>query len=340
MRVTEEDSAPRTSSNSGAIGTGVTSSRTKGKRNREGQRVFRFADEGEPEARRFDVGEKDRYIWRVEESSAYGGLMLTLVVLLVLAMCLHSVWPPFVRTIIWYISVTFLIALVAASVLQLVVFALCWLVGWEVWILPNLWGDGNPLLPVYTVAKATTSAIWSRILLVCCFAALMVWAYQQPSEVQAFFDTQKQIVEDLYSGKLLADATSGDNMAPAVSGPGVGWGKWGPGSYRYGGRPMSIPKMEDIEKLVVDDDEEGGDGKNSKKNDAGEDEEGSATKSTQNDEGDATNKAGEGSSKPQGNSDSFESGSSSDEQPNMDAMVDEVHQEQQLEEEGGEGNEL
>jgi hypothetical protein len=226
------------------------------------KRVFKLMPRNEAPSLRFETGKHDRYIWQAdEETSAYSGLMLTLVLLLVFALTLQSLWPPVIRNIIWYIAVTFLLFLLGTTVLQFIVFGICWVFGWEVWILPNLWGDDIYIFsPLYSVEKAKNGNVWARIALAITIAGMGVWAYQQPTEFQSFLDTQKQMVDDLYTGKLLSDTAAGQGNLPAVGAAGgpFGWNRFGPGAYRYGNRPAHIPSLEEIEKLG---DEEGGDAK-------------------------------------------------------------------------------
>lgn len=210
--------------------------------------------------KRFEHGDKDRYIWwRVTEDTFWPRVKLGLAVLAVLAMCLYQLWPPIMRTGVWYLSVTFLLLLLATIAVQLIVFAVAWLAGWEVWVLPNLWAD----VPVHKIfsppieyKKAGSGAMWTRIALAVCIAGLGYWVYSTPTELQAFLDTQRQMVDDLYSGKLLADGSAAGGAGGGGGGRGpqsnMFGGKWGPGSNRYGGRPAHIPNFEDIEKMVDD----------------------------------------------------------------------------------------
>jgi hypothetical protein len=262
VRVEEEDGSAVTDAPSQGPGSS-SGPRMVGKYTKEGLRVFRAAERSDPTGVTFGTGRNDRYYWLVEEGGGLSaGLVLTLILLLVFAMTLQSIWPPVVRTAIWYVAVTILLVIAGLTVLQLVVFSVCWLVGWEVWIVPNLWGEGyNPFAPLYSVQRSEGSAVIPRLALAGIIVAMFAWAYQQPSEVQAIFDTQRQIIDDLYSGKLLSDTAAdpgGTGSSGLARGPGnsFGFGKWGPGSNRYGGRSVHIPNIEEIEKLV--DDEEGG----------------------------------------------------------------------------------
>ena len=205
---------------------------------------------------KFTTNPTDRYVWLVDEGdSAFKGIMLTIVMLLIIGITLRSVWPPIVRDIIWYIAITLLIAVIIATIVQLVVFGFCWIFGWSIWILPNLWGDGNPLLPLYSIEKSESKAVYSRILLVSLFVGSSFMAYKSPEELQVIWDTQKLMVEDLYSGNMFKDE-GGLTFASPMGGGSPWGGKWGPGSNRYGAKRTNIPKFDDIEKLTEEETEE------------------------------------------------------------------------------------
>lgn len=63
------------------------------------------------------------------------------VVIGALALVLFPVWPFSVKYAIWLISLYLLIFLVGLLVLRLVIYLLCVIAGFNVWILPNLLGD-------------------------------------------------------------------------------------------------------------------------------------------------------------------------------------------------------
>ena len=59
----------------------------------------------------------------------------------VLALVLFPVWPFSVKYIIWLVSLYLLIFLVGLLAIRLVIYVICVVAGFNVWILPNLLGD-------------------------------------------------------------------------------------------------------------------------------------------------------------------------------------------------------
>ena len=58
----------------------------------------------------------------------------------VLAVVLFPVWPYIVKYGVWLISLYLLIFLVGLIVLRFLIYVLCVVVGYNVWIFPNLLG--------------------------------------------------------------------------------------------------------------------------------------------------------------------------------------------------------
>ena len=197
-----------------------------------------------------------RYMWDVADHWArwkLGGALLA-----VLALCLYQVWPPIVRTVVWWVAVTLLLLILLLTLLQFVVFACCWLFGWSVWIIPNFWVESTfkgMFKPLIEVEQAGKGQVWTRLVLAALFVALGVWAYHAPAEVQALIDTQKQMVEDLYAGKLLGDASApGGSQGLSVGGGRGSFFGRNMGPNRYGGRPAKTLEFDEIERLLQDED--------------------------------------------------------------------------------------
>lgn len=58
----------------------------------------------------------------------------------VLALVLFPVWPYIVKYGVWLISLYLLIFLVGLIVLRIIIFGICVILGFNVWIFPNLLG--------------------------------------------------------------------------------------------------------------------------------------------------------------------------------------------------------
>jgi hypothetical protein len=111
-------------------------------------------------------------------------LKLALLAVFVLGICLYPLWPVKARVVVWYISITFLLIIVALTIIQLVVFGLIWLLGYDLWILPNLWSDDAGITelfkPLYTFKKSAGGQSMYRIGTVVALIALGFWVSQQP----------------------------------------------------------------------------------------------------------------------------------------------------------------
>lgn len=228
-----------------------------------GMRLVRLAGDPRKPPGRFELGDEARYMWVYEGDTSWNPLKLAGIVLLVIALCLFQLWPPAVRVGVWYLAVTVLLALFFTSVIQVLVLALAWLAGYELWVLPNLWSNTAMIWdlfsPVYTIEKSEGSAWYWRVGLLGVILGSGYWVASQPDELEKFMATNKQFVEDLYAGNLLSDGTgpssglSASSSGPAYTGP-FG-GSYGPGSNRYGGRQANIPRFDELEKMLQEEEE-------------------------------------------------------------------------------------
>ena len=75
-------------------------------------------------------GQKSRqYTWAI------------LFVAVVISCCLLPMWPNFMKVGLWYLSVTLLILMLGFVVVRGLLFSLLWAVGYDFWILPNIFRD-------------------------------------------------------------------------------------------------------------------------------------------------------------------------------------------------------
>ena len=199
-----------------------------------------------------------RYYWVYAGSTFWKTVSLVLLVVAILALCMYPLWPTAMRVLVWYIAVTVLLAILGLTLVQLLVFACAWLVGWEVWLLPNLWADvpvWELFKPAYTVARAKKGAALMRLGFIGLLAALAYWVTTAPAgEMNEFIDQQKQFVNDLYAGTLLGDGSAAAS-APGARGAkkdryaGMGYGKRG---------GVNVPDLEEFDKVTEDRDGGGG----------------------------------------------------------------------------------
>jgi translocation protein SEC62 len=143
----------------------------------------------------------------------------------VIGFTLLPIWPDAAKKVLWYISVTVLIAMLALCLIRFVLFLLLWILGYEFWIFPRLFDETlsfqDSFKPVYTFEKGTPGQGYYRVGLVIGLIAFVAWACTKPTEFDGFLQTQKDFINDLYNGNLLADVAQEhkDNLDRTKKGP-------------------------------------------------------------------------------------------------------------------------
>ena len=138
---------------------------------------------------------------------------------------LLPIWPDAAKKVLWYISVTVLIAMLALCLIRFLLFLVLWISGYEFWIFPRLFDETlsfqDSFTPVYTFEKGTPGQGYYRIGLVIGLIAFVAWACTKPTEFDGFIQAQKSFLDDLYSGNLLADVAQDhkDNLDRTKKGP-------------------------------------------------------------------------------------------------------------------------
>lgn len=149
------------------------------------------------------------YTWMFAGNMVWSNVATAAVIAIVIGFTLLPVWPDFAKKILWYISVTFLIVTLIFILIRLLLFLTCWVAGYEFWVFPRLFDESltfqESFKPVYTFDKGTPGQGYYRLALLAAVIGFMVWAYQQPTEFDGFLKAQKEFIDDLYSGNLLAD---------------------------------------------------------------------------------------------------------------------------------------
>lgn len=139
----------------------------------------------------------------------WSNILTGLVIAVVIGFTLLPIWPDAAKKILWYFSVTFLIGTVSFVSIRFVAFVVLWLFGFEFWIFPRLFDESlsfqDSFKPVYTFEKGSTGQGLYRIGLLIALVGFGYWAYTQPSEFDGFLQAQKDFIDDLYTGKLIAD---------------------------------------------------------------------------------------------------------------------------------------
>ena len=80
------------------------------------------------------------YSFRFDTTISKKGTLF-LVIGIVMALVLFPVWPYVVKYGIWLISLYLLVFLVGLIALRLVIYLICVVMGFNVWIFPNLLGE-------------------------------------------------------------------------------------------------------------------------------------------------------------------------------------------------------
>lgn len=275
------------------------------------------------ESKKFQV-HNGRYYWVYEGHPTWQLVKLGALVFGIIAVCMFQLWPDWLKTAVWYVSVTLLLILSFLIILQLVVFTLCWVAGFEVWVVPNLWSDDVPIWelcsPAYTAKRGSPGLALYRGAVAAALLAAGVWVVQQSGDMESLVSTQKQFVEDLYSGALLSDTNS-----VGLSTGRSGYGGWSGGG-RYGSRRSHIPDLDELSRMFGDEGE-GAAGKASGEDSKASDAEGAEENL---DEQDGSQGSGSGSGSTDSGEGQAEDGHEAAEHaaPDLDALL-ESHEEQE-----------
>lgn len=94
---------------------------------------------------------------------------------------------------------------------RFLIFVVSWLFGYEFWIFPRLFDESlsfqDSFKPVYSIEKSAAGQGYYRIGLVVAIIGFVYWAATQPTEFDGFIQAQKDFLDDLYSGNLIADVS-------------------------------------------------------------------------------------------------------------------------------------
>ncbi len=152
-----------------------------------------------------------RFVWDYQGSRTKLVVLSVLLVLLGIAVCLFPVWPYFMKRGAQLVSMTVLIVMLSVMALRWLLFGCGWMVGYNVWVFPNLFDDDSSMFsPVYSVERAAKGQAWLRISAVVGLLALGYYVYTQPSEFDRFVGAQRSFISELYSGALIGDVNQAD----------------------------------------------------------------------------------------------------------------------------------
>lgn len=115
--------------------------------------------------------------------------MTIMVILGVLLIVLFPIWPFTVKYALWLVSLVLLVILCGIILIRLLVFLICIIFNYHVWIFPNLFfatGILDSFIPIIEVAKGdrTWFSIFIRLFGISVFVLLSLHIYMNPT----FFD--------------------------------------------------------------------------------------------------------------------------------------------------------
>lgn len=107
----------------------------------------------------------------------------------VLLIVLFPIWPFTVKYALWLVSLVLLVILCGIILIRLLVFLICIIFNYHVWIFPNLFfatGILDSFIPIIEVAKGdrTWFSIFIRLFGISVFVLLSLHIYMNPT----FFD--------------------------------------------------------------------------------------------------------------------------------------------------------
>ncbi|KAJ0408366.1 hypothetical protein P43SY_003092 [Pythium insidiosum] len=154
------------------------------------------------------------YTWMYEGPKTMRNLLTALLIIGFLIITCFPIWPQWAKVALWYCSVTFLIFIAMFVVVRLVLFFTLWMVGYEYWLLPNIFDDNlgvaDSFKPIFAIKPTDPSERKYRLMGIIAFAAFCVWVKNQPTDFDEYMSLTKQFTDDIYSGKLLSDMSQKD----------------------------------------------------------------------------------------------------------------------------------
>ncbi|RLN93474.1 hypothetical protein BBJ28_00003355, partial [Nothophytophthora sp. Chile5] len=149
-----------------------------------------------------------------EGSKTLRNIMTALLIIGFLVITCFPIWPQWAKVALWYMSVTFLIFIAIFVVVRLFIFFVLWMIGYEYWLLPNIFDDNlsvaDSFVPLYSLQATGASERIYRLVALVAFAAFCVWVKNQPTDFDDYMELTKQFTDDIYSGKLLSDMSQKD----------------------------------------------------------------------------------------------------------------------------------
>lgn len=163
-------------------------------------------------SRQRDFDELGYYTWIFEGSKGKKNFFTFLLIMGFLACTCFPIWPNFLKTFVWYLSVTMTLFLFFLITFRGFFFLMVWLCGFECWIFPNLFDESlnfvDSFKPIYSWNKTAKGQLPYRLGIGVAFFGFCYWAVTQPSEFEGYKSAQMDFIKDLYAGTLLSDMSN------------------------------------------------------------------------------------------------------------------------------------
>lgn len=151
------------------------------------------------------------YTWMYAGNMVWSNIATGLVIAIVIGFTLLPIWPDAAKKMLWYLSVTFLIAVIAFCLIRFLLFMFMWLIGYDFWIFPRLFDESlsvqDSFKPVISFTAGSTGQGYYRVGVLLCLGGFGYWAMTQPTEFDEFLKAQKGFIDDIYAGNLLTDVS-------------------------------------------------------------------------------------------------------------------------------------
>ena len=155
------------------------------------------------------------YTWlpSFEGSKLWSRLGTALLMFCIIGCTLMPIWPLVLKKGIWYISVTILIVILSFCLVRTLLFTVCWAVGYEVWILPNIFDESKATfkemyLPFIQYEASASGQMVYRLALISMLVGAGYWVQTQPTEFDTFLASINTGIDELYAGNLLSDVAA------------------------------------------------------------------------------------------------------------------------------------
>ncbi|KAK8818358.1 Non-selective Cation Channel-2 (NSCC2) Family protein [Blastocystis sp. ATCC 50177/Nand II] len=89
------------------------------------------------------------YSWDYDGPAGMRYLKTALTLIAIIAIPTYRIWPRFLQNIVFYTSIVLLVAMIALEVVRFLIFLVCYLFGYRIWIFPDLDRDDKGIFGVF-----------------------------------------------------------------------------------------------------------------------------------------------------------------------------------------------